>query len=104
MELELWLVGEGFVEISVWNRRTASSLNPFQRSFCVLDEARGGEEVGRDRGRAGCRSKRRKRCSCGPRLLLAVCLGAFLGSNRVPAFRDRKSTRLNSSHANILYA
>lgn len=46
VELELWLGGEGFVEISVGESRTASGLNPFHRSFPVLDEARGGEEVG----------------------------------------------------------
>jgi alpha-mannosidase len=45
VELELWLGGEGFVEISVGDRRIASGLNPFHRSFPVLDEARGGEEV-----------------------------------------------------------
>ncbi len=46
VELELWLGGEGFVEISAGDRRTASGLNPFHRSFPVSDEARGGEEVG----------------------------------------------------------
>jgi alpha-mannosidase len=46
VELELWLGGEGFVEVSVGNRRTASGLNSFHRSFPVLDEARGGEEIG----------------------------------------------------------
>jgi alpha-mannosidase len=46
VELELWLGGEGFVEISAGERRTASGLNPFHRSFPVLDAARGGEEVG----------------------------------------------------------
>src|SRR3712207_4498834 len=46
VELELWLGGEGFVEISAGERRTASGLNPFHRSFAVVDEARGGEEVG----------------------------------------------------------
>src|SRR5215207_8687832 len=46
VELELWLGGEGFVEISVRDNRTASGLNPFHRSFLVQDEARGGEEVG----------------------------------------------------------
>ncbi len=46
VELELWLGGEGFVEISAGERRTASGLNPFHRSFRVADEARGGEEVG----------------------------------------------------------
>ena len=46
VELELWLGGEGFVEISAGGRRTAGGLNPFHRSFPVLDEARGGEEVG----------------------------------------------------------
>jgi alpha-mannosidase len=46
VELELWLGGEGFVEISAGDRRTASGLNPFHRAFPVLDEARGGEEVG----------------------------------------------------------
>ena len=46
VELELWLGGEGFVEISVGDRRFASGLNPFHRSFPVLDEARGGEPVG----------------------------------------------------------
>src|SRR5215216_5998485 len=45
VELELWLGGEGFVEISVGSRRSASGLNPFHRTFPVLDEARGGEEV-----------------------------------------------------------
>src|SRR5918992_4392835 len=45
VELELWLGGEGFVEISVGEQRTASGLNPFHRSFSVLDESRGGEEV-----------------------------------------------------------
>src|SRR5215203_1099748 len=45
VELELWLGGEGFVEISVRDNRTASGLNPFHRSFLVQDEARGGEEV-----------------------------------------------------------
>jgi alpha-mannosidase len=45
VELELWLGGEGFVEISAGERRTASGLNPFHRSFPVLDEARGGDEV-----------------------------------------------------------
>ncbi|MCA1849325.1 MAG: alpha-mannosidase, partial [Actinobacteria bacterium] len=46
VELELWLGGEGFVEVSVGDSRTAGGLNPFHRSFPVLDEARGGEEVG----------------------------------------------------------
>jgi alpha-mannosidase len=46
VELELWLGGEGFVEISAGERRTASGLNPFHRSFPLLDEARGGDEVG----------------------------------------------------------
>jgi alpha-mannosidase len=46
VELELWLGGEGFVEISVGDGRTASGLNPFHRSFPMLEEARGGEEVG----------------------------------------------------------
>src|SRR5215212_9553378 len=46
VELELWLGGEGFVEIAVGDDRKASGLNPFHRSFPVLDEARGGEEVG----------------------------------------------------------
>src|SRR5215217_2098355 len=45
VELELWRGGEGFVEISVGERRAGSGLNPFHRSFQVLDEARGGEEV-----------------------------------------------------------
>ncbi|HEX2181978.1 MAG TPA: alpha-mannosidase [Rubrobacteraceae bacterium] len=50
VELELWLGGEGFVEISVeagasGDRRTASGLNPFHRSFPVLEEALGGEGV-----------------------------------------------------------
>ncbi len=61
VELELWLGGEGFVEISVEpavatedsdtnatagsvDSRKASGLNPFHRSFPVLDEAQGGEE------------------------------------------------------------
>jgi alpha-mannosidase len=46
VELELWLGGEGFVELSAGDHRMASGLNPFHRSFPVLDEARGGEEVG----------------------------------------------------------
>src|SRR5918994_3049866 len=46
VELELWLGGEGFVEISVGEWRTASGLNPFHRNFPVLDEARGGETIG----------------------------------------------------------
>ena len=46
MELELWLGGEGLVEISAGDSRRASGLNPFHRSFPVLDRARGGEEVG----------------------------------------------------------
>lgn len=46
VELELWLGGEGFVEISVGDRRSAGGLNPFHRLFPVLDAARGGEEVG----------------------------------------------------------
>jgi alpha-mannosidase len=45
VELELWLGGEGFVEISVNGRQTAGGLNPFHRTFPVLDEAQGGEEV-----------------------------------------------------------
>jgi alpha-mannosidase len=45
VELELWLGGEGFVEITTGERRTATGLNPFHRSFPVLDEARGGEEI-----------------------------------------------------------
>jgi alpha-mannosidase len=45
VELELWLGGEGFVQISAGDRQTAGGLNPFHRSFPVLDEARGGEEV-----------------------------------------------------------
>src|ERR687890_299958 len=45
VELELWLGGEGFVEISVGSRRSASGLNPFHRTFPVLDEAQGGEQV-----------------------------------------------------------
>src|SRR5215210_4856526 len=44
--LELWLGGEGFVEISAGGRRKAGGLNPFHRTFPVLGEARGGEEVG----------------------------------------------------------
>jgi alpha-mannosidase len=43
--LELWLGGEGFVEISAGGRRKAGGLNPFHRTFPVLGEARGGEEV-----------------------------------------------------------
>jgi alpha-mannosidase len=46
VELELWLGGEGFVEISAGDRLTASGLNPFHRGFPVLAEAQGGEEVG----------------------------------------------------------
>jgi alpha-mannosidase len=46
VELELWLGGEGFVEISTGEQKSASGLNPFHRSFPVLAEARGGEEVG----------------------------------------------------------
>jgi len=45
VELELWLGGEGFVEISAGGRENAGGLNPFHRTFPVLDEARGGEEV-----------------------------------------------------------
>src|SRR5215208_7420835 len=45
VELELWLGGEGFVEISAGGRENAGGLNPFHRAFPVLDEARGGEEV-----------------------------------------------------------
>ena len=45
VELELWLGGEGFVEISAGGWQTAGGLNPFHRAFPVLDEARGGEEV-----------------------------------------------------------
>jgi alpha-mannosidase len=45
VELELWLGGEGFVEISAGGRRTAGGLNPFHRAFPVLGEARSGEEV-----------------------------------------------------------
>lgn len=45
VELELWLGGEGFVEISTGDRRTAGGLNPFHRSFPVLERALGGEEV-----------------------------------------------------------
>src|SRR5512132_3754541 len=45
VELELWLGGEGFVEISAGGRQTTGGLNPFHRAFPVLDEARGGEEV-----------------------------------------------------------
>jgi hypothetical protein len=47
MELELWLVGEGFVEISVWNRRTASSLNPSSAaSACWTRREAGRRSVG----------------------------------------------------------
>jgi alpha-mannosidase len=46
VELELWLGGEGFVEISAGDHRSASGLNPFHRSFPVLNAAGGGEEVG----------------------------------------------------------
>jgi alpha-mannosidase len=45
VELELWLGGEGFVEISAGGHRTAGGLNPFHRSFPVLNGAVGGEEV-----------------------------------------------------------
>ena len=45
VELELWLGGEGIVEISAGGRRTAGGLNPFHRAFPVLDQARGGDEV-----------------------------------------------------------
>lgn len=45
VELELWLGGEGFVEISAGDRQTAGGLNPFHRTFSVLEEARGGEKV-----------------------------------------------------------
>jgi len=45
VELELWLGGEGFVEISVGSRRSANGLNPLHRRFPILDEARGGEEI-----------------------------------------------------------
>src|ERR687890_1887329 len=43
--LELWLGGEGFVEISAGGRRKVGGLNPFHRAFPVLDQARGGDEV-----------------------------------------------------------
>ena len=46
VELELWLGGEGFVEISVGEERSAGGINPFHRSFPVLEKSRGGEEVG----------------------------------------------------------
>jgi alpha-mannosidase len=46
VELELWLGGEGFVELTAGDRRTSGGLNPFHRSFPISDEARGGEEVG----------------------------------------------------------
>ncbi|MEW6636367.1 MAG: alpha-mannosidase [Actinomycetota bacterium] len=46
VELELWLGGEGFVEISDGGRRVAGGLNPFHRSFRVTESARGGEELG----------------------------------------------------------
>jgi alpha-mannosidase len=45
VELELWLGGEGFVRISSGGRQTSGGLNPFHRTFPVLDEAQGGEEV-----------------------------------------------------------
>ena len=45
VELELWLGGEGFVEISAGGRWTAGGLNPFHRAFPVLNKARGGDEV-----------------------------------------------------------
>src|SRR5215217_3244838 len=45
VELELWLGGEGFVEISAGGRRKVGGLNPFHRAFPVLGEARGGDEV-----------------------------------------------------------
>jgi alpha-mannosidase len=46
VELELWLGGEGFVEVLNGERRVAGGLNPFHRSFLVTDGARGGEEIG----------------------------------------------------------
>ena len=43
VELELWLGGEGFVRLS---NGESGGLNPFHRSYPVVDEAQGGERVG----------------------------------------------------------
>lgn len=45
VELELWLGGEGFVEVSNGDRRVSGGLNPFHRSYRVADRARGGEDI-----------------------------------------------------------
>src|SRR5215208_3057337 len=42
VELELWLGGEGFIELS---NGISGGLNPFHRSFPVAEEARGGEPL-----------------------------------------------------------
>src|ERR687894_2177150 len=43
VELELWLGGEGFVSLSTG---FSGGLNPFHRSFTVIQKAAGGEKVG----------------------------------------------------------
>ena len=43
VDLELWLGGEGFVQLS---NGTTGGLNPFHRSFLVAREAEGGERIG----------------------------------------------------------
>ena len=45
VELELWLGGEGFVEVTNGDHRVSGGLNPFHRSYRVADKARGGEEI-----------------------------------------------------------
>ncbi len=45
VELELWLGGEGFVQVSNGDHQVSGGLNPFHRSYQVSKKARGGEDI-----------------------------------------------------------
>src|SRR3712207_7548318 len=77
-------------------RPPRSTLFPYTTLFRSHDEqARGGRRLARGRLARGLRRRRR---------LAAMERRPGLGAARRAAPPDRKSTRLNSSHANISYA
>src|SRR3712207_8825769 len=84
-------------------RPPRSTLFPYTTLFRSADGLvltnRGGRRLGsRRRRRRGDRHRRGRRC------LLPHARPAAAGGAQVVVLLDRKSTRLNSSHANISYA
>src|SRR3712207_9001072 len=83
-------------------RPPRSTLFPYTTLF----RSRDGREEGEQRRRVAEEQGHEQRAAGrrGPRAPLAAAPGRLLRGRDERAGRDRKSTRLNSSHANISYA